>query len=48
VTVADAAGLTHTAIYNHFGSKARLFTAVSADVQNLLITELERSARAGS
>lgn len=45
-TVADDAGLTHTAIYNHFGSKARLFTAVFVDVQNLLIEELERSARA--
>jgi AcrR family transcriptional regulator len=45
-TVADAAGLAHTAIYNHFGSKARLFTAVFADVQNLLIAELERSVRA--
>ncbi len=45
-TVADDAGLTHTAIYNHFGSKARLFLAVFVDVQNLLIEELERSARA--
>jgi AcrR family transcriptional regulator len=41
--VADDAGLAHTAIYNHFGSKARLFTAVFADVQDLLIEELERS-----
>jgi AcrR family transcriptional regulator len=45
-TVAAAAGLAHTAIYNHFGSKARLFTAVFVDVQDLLIAELERSARA--
>jgi AcrR family transcriptional regulator len=45
-TVADDAGLTHTAIYNHFGSKARLFTAVFIDVQDLLIEELERSVRA--
>lgn len=43
-TVAAAAGLTHTAIYNHFGSKARLFTAVFIDVQDLLIAELERFA----
>jgi len=45
-TVAGVAGLAHTAIYNHFGSKARLFTAVFIDVQNLLIEELDRSARA--
>jgi AcrR family transcriptional regulator len=45
-TVADDAGLAHTAIYNHFGSKARLFTAVFVDVQDLLIEELERSVRA--
>jgi len=45
-TVAAAAGLAHTAIYNHFGSKAGLFTAVFVDVQDLLIAELERSARA--
>lgn len=44
--VAEEAGLAHTAIYNHFGSKARLFTAVFADVQRLLIEELERSAQA--
>jgi len=44
--VAAAAGLTHTAIYNHFGSKARLFTAVFVDVQDLLIAELDRSRRA--
>jgi AcrR family transcriptional regulator len=44
--VAEDAGLAHTAIYNHFGSKARLFTAVFVDVQQLLIEELERSARA--
>jgi AcrR family transcriptional regulator len=44
--VAEDAGLAHTAIYNHFGSKARLFTAVFADVQDLLIEELERSVRA--
>lgn len=42
-TVAAAAGLAHTAIYNHFGSKARLFTAVFVDVQGLLVSELERS-----
>jgi AcrR family transcriptional regulator len=45
-TIAAAAGLAHTAIYNHFGSKARLFTAVFVDVQDLLVAELERSARA--
>jgi AcrR family transcriptional regulator len=44
--VADDAGLAHTAIYNHFGSKARLFTAVFADVQDLLIEQLERSVGA--
>ena len=44
--VAAAAGLTHTAIYNHFGSKAQLFTAVFVDVQELLIAELDRSAQA--
>ncbi len=43
--VAASAGLAHTAIYNHFGSKARLFTAVFLDVQELLIAELDRSAR---
>lgn len=42
--VATTAGLAHTAIYNHFGSKARLFTAVFVDVQDLLIAELDRSA----
>ena len=42
-SVARAAGLAHTAIYNHFGSKARLFTAVFVDVQNRLIEELDRS-----
>lgn len=47
-TVAAAAGLAHTAIYNHFGSKARLFTAVFLDVQDLLIAELERSAHEAS
>ena len=43
-TVASAAGLAHTAIYNHFGSKAQLFTAVFLDVQDRLIFELQRSA----
>jgi AcrR family transcriptional regulator len=42
-TVADAAGLAHTAIYNHFGSKAQLFTAVFLDVQDRLTAELHRS-----
>jgi AcrR family transcriptional regulator len=46
--IAEAAGLTHTAIYNHFGSKAQLFTAVFIDVQGLLIAELDRSRRAES
>lgn len=46
--IAEAAGLTHTAIYNHFGSKAQLFTAVYIDVQDLLITELDRSRQAES
>lgn len=41
--IAAAAGLAHTAIYNHFGSKAHLFTAVFVDVQELLVTELNRS-----
>ena len=36
-TVANAAGLAHTAIYNHFGLKAQLFTAVFLDVQDRLI-----------
>jgi AcrR family transcriptional regulator len=45
-TVAAAAGLAHTAIYNHFGSKARLFTAVFVDVQDRLIAELARSVAA--
>jgi AcrR family transcriptional regulator len=44
-TVANAAGLAHTAIYNHFGSKAQLFTAVFLDVQDRLIFELQSSAR---
>jgi AcrR family transcriptional regulator len=44
--VAAEAGLAHTAIYNHFGSKADLFTAVFVDVQDLLIAELHRSVRA--
>ena len=42
--MANAAGLAHTAIYNHFGSKAQLFTAVFLDVQDRLIFELQRSA----
>ena len=45
-TIAAAAGLAHTAIYNHFGSKARLFTAVFVDVQDLLAAELERAVAA--
>ena len=45
-SIAAAAGLTHTAIYNHFGSKAGLFTAVFAEAQELLIAELERAERA--
>lgn len=45
-TVAEAAGLAHTAIYNHFGSKARLFTAVFVDVQDRLLDALRRSAQA--
>ena len=44
-TMASAAGLAHTAIYNHFGSKAGLFTAVFIDVQDRLIEELDRSVR---
>ena len=43
--VAADAGLAHTAIYNHFGSKARMFGAVFIDVQDMLIAELDRSAR---
>lgn len=44
--IAAAAGLAHTAIYNHFGSKAQLFTAVFVDVQDLLMVELDRSVAA--
>ena len=44
--VAAAAGLAHTAIYNHYGSKAQLFTAVFLDVQDLLVAELDRSVAA--
>ncbi len=44
--IAAAAGLAHTAIYNHFGSKAQLFTAVFVDVQDLLVVELDRSVDA--
>lgn len=44
--IAMAAGLAHTAIYNHFGSKAQLFTAVFVDVQDLLVRELDRSVAA--
>jgi AcrR family transcriptional regulator len=44
--IAAAAGLAHTAIYNHFGSKAQLFTAVFLDVQDLLVVELDRSVAA--
>lgn len=44
--IAAAAGLAHTAIYNHFGSKAQLFTAVFLDVQELLVVELDRSVAA--
>jgi AcrR family transcriptional regulator len=42
-SIAEAAGLTHTAIYNHFSSKAGLFTAVFAEAQDLLVAELERT-----
>lgn len=44
--MATAAGLTHTVVYNHFGSKAALFTAVFVDVQDRLVEELDRSVRA--
>ena len=44
--IAAAAGLAHTAIYNHFGSKAQLFTAVFVDVQDPLVVELDRSVAA--
>ena len=44
--IVAAAGLAHTAIYNHFGSKAKLFTAVFVDVQDLLVVELGRSVSA--
>ena len=44
--IAAAAGLAHTAIYNHFGSKSQLFTAVFVDVQDLLVVELDRSVAA--
>lgn len=46
-SIAEAAGLTHTAIYNHFSSKAGLFTAVFAEAQELLIAELERAEATG-
>ncbi len=42
-SIAEAAGLTHTAIYNHFSSKAGLFIAVFAEAQDLLIAELGRA-----
>jgi len=45
-SIAEVAGLTHTAIYNHFASKAGLFTAVFAEAQDLLIAELERGEAA--
>lgn len=45
-SIAEAAGLTHTAIYNHFRSKAGLFTAVFSEAQDRLITELERAEAA--
>lgn len=45
-SIAESAGLTHTAIYNHFSSKAGLFTAVFAEAQDLLIAELERAEEA--
>jgi len=44
--IAAGAGLAHTAIYNHFGSKAQLFTAVFLDVQEVLLLELDRSVTA--
>ena len=44
--VAAESGLAHTAVYNHFGSKALLFTAVFVDVQDVLIAELDRSVDA--
>jgi AcrR family transcriptional regulator len=44
--IAAGAGLAHTAIYNHFGSKAQLFTAVFLDVQDVLLLELDRSVAA--
>lgn len=44
--IAATAGLAHTAIYNHFGSKAQLFTAVFVDVQQLLLVELDHSVDA--
>lgn len=44
--MARSAGLAHTVVYNHFGSKAGLFTAVFVDVQNRLVEELDRSVRA--
>jgi AcrR family transcriptional regulator len=47
-SVAARAGLAHTAIYNHFGSKAGLFAAVFLDVQDLLIAEMEASAVAAA
>lgn len=46
--IAEAAGLTHTAIYNHFGSKAQLFTAVFVGVQDQLIAELARARQVAS
>jgi AcrR family transcriptional regulator len=45
-SIAAAAGLTHTAIYNHFDSKAGLFTAVFTQAQDLLVAELERAEAA--
>jgi AcrR family transcriptional regulator len=45
-SIAAAAGLTHTAIYNHFDSKAGLFTAVFTQAQDHLVAELERAEAA--
>lgn len=46
--IAERAGLAHTAIYNHFDSKAGLFRAVFDEVQDLLTAELARATEGGS
>lgn len=46
--IAERAGLAHTAIYNHFHSKAGLFRAVFDEVEGLLTAELARAMEGGT